>query len=715
MNESPLFNEHWFRIRELTPRIPADVSITRHVYRQKPQYVLHRQSTGAYHRLDASTFEIVDRLDGSTNIQELWEFALEHQGSDAPTQGELILLLSQLHEAELLIVNRRLNPEQLFQRGDRQSKLELRQRLLNPLFLRFRILDPDRLLSRLCPYFGFLFNRTTLVLVTILIIAALLSLAPHWDGFVKDVSELRHLSPSFALLFVLLYPCLKLLHELAHGLVLKRLDGEVHEFGLAVMVLMPIPYVDATAAAAIPDKKMRMLVGSIGILVELTIAAIATFVWIFSDGLIAEGALVLMLIGGLSSLLFNGNPLLKFDGYYVLSDAIEIPNLADRSKHYLRSLASKLVLGNDDPVLTCADRGEKIWLICYGIASSVYRVGLMLFIAFLISGKYFFFGVILSLWILVAMIFKPIFQFGGYLLAESDAHRWKAVTGTSVIVALLVVFLTVIPVPFSTTAEGVVWLPENAIIRMEHGCNITSVDTPPGQQVDIGDLLFTCEDPELPIKIRGLESELAQLEAENYGLNTRDKVKFKIIAGEITSKESELKLVRSIQKNQKVHAKLSGKFVAAGGADLTGQFIKHGDAVAYIIPELVRSLHIVLDQSASGFSQHGVEAISLKFIEKGTEHREYHSDIQRISPKASKIVPSQALTTAGGGKLLADPGGDGFSLMESVFAVELTMPDDAPELLVGGRVWVKFKHQSQPVIQRLAIQVQQTFLRRISA
>jgi len=713
VSESPLFSEHWYRIRDLTPKLANDVEIRRHVYRQQAQYVLHRKSTGSYFRLDGKSFELVGKFDGTMRVDELWELAIELQDTDAPTQAELIQLLAQLHEAELLVVNRRLNTEQLFKRGDQQSRSENRQRYLNPLYMRFRLFDPDNLLTSICPVFRLLFNRSALVIWVMLLLLALIRLAPHWGDLQREIAELGYFSPRYALIFLIVYPLLKMLHELAHGIALKRLGGEVHELGIALMVLLPIPYVDASATAALPDKRHRILVGAAGIMLELTVAALATMVWLSSDGLVHDIALILMLIGGLSTLMFNGNPLLKFDGYYMLADITEIPNLAQRSKQYLRALACKVLLRRSISPEQTPTPGERVWLVTYGILSSLYRFVLMLSIAYLLSGKFFFFGAALAIWVIFSLLVLPCWQFGHFLLNDAATNKLRAILIASATVAALASALVLIPLPLSTLAEGVVWLPERAIIRVANNCEVTRQEVVDGHDVQIGDTLFTCEDPDLPAQIRLLRAELRELEAERYGYQISRRVKRAMLQHKIDTVKSKLQRAEDIFSEQVVRAQNSGQLVLAGDVALEGRYLKQGSIAAFVIPVNGRTVHVPIDQDDIGIIKREVASIEMQFSEELPSRGVHQSAIVRQTPQANLEVISAALTTGGGGTLLADPAGNGRTLMEPVFNVELAWPESAPEVNVGSRVWVKFKHSSKPIFFRLLTKAQRAFLGRL--
>ena len=159
------------------------------------------------------------------------------------------------------------------------------------------------------------------------------------------------LTPKYLLMMWLFYPVIKSFHELGHGLAVKAWGGEVRETGVSILMLMPVPFVDASAASAFPEKHRRAAVGAAGMMVELFFAALATFVWLnVEDGFVRDIAFVLMVIGGVSTVLFNGNPLLRFDGYYVLSDLLDVPNLGPRSNAYVAYLAQRYLLKIENAV-----------------------------------------------------------------------------------------------------------------------------------------------------------------------------------------------------------------------------------------------------------------------------------------------------------------------------------------------------------------------------
>ena len=714
MSGDPLFSEHWYRVKDLKPRLASDVTVQRHVYRDVPSYVLHRKSTGAFHRVDTLTFELVGVLDGTVSVNDAWERAIEAQGSQAPSQTDLIGLLAQLHEAELLTVNRKLNAEQLFNRGDSSDRRDARQRYLNPLYLRFALLDPDRMLSACLPLARLMFSRYALVALLGLVVFALIQLAPNWSTLKFEIARFDFFSPENAALFFITYPLLKLVHELAHGLAVKRQGGEVHEMGIALMVLLPIPYVDASAAAVFADKRHRMTVGAAGIFAELGIASVAALIWIATPaGLLHDLALLLLLVGGLSTLLFNGNPLLKFDGYYVLADFLEVPNLAERSKKFVLDRLRAMMFGLSKREPAPVDAWERVWLISYGTLSTLYRIGLMIGIAFMLSGKFFFFGMALAVWIAVTVVGQPLLNFMRFLLTQPKSSQARVTTVTLTVTGILVVCIGFVPIPYNSLALGVVWLPENAIIRAASDCEITDVMVTPGAPVDIGDVLFRCTAPEVETRVRILQAQLDAVAAQRAGLEVTDRVKRDQLRNEMNSISAQLTRTQEQADQQLVVAPTTGRFIAADRRALAGRFLKQGVTAAYVVPPQARTVRVAVEQSDISDVDDALQRVEIRFSEQ--PGAPYATNVRHQTPQASYQVVSAALTSTGGGELPVDATGDGRTVLEPVFDLELVWPANAPIVNVGSHVRVKFVHQAKPLAERLTAEVRRAFLGRLEA
>ena len=371
------FSPSWYRVAELKPRLRSHAQLHRHEYRGRVWYILQDLAGGKSHRFSPAAWRFIGLMDGRLTVQELWDAVSRDSGDDAPTQDEVIRLLGQLHAADALICDVMPDSEELFRRFGKHERMKLKQRLWTPLAVRFPLFDPEQFLERSYPGVRFLFSWFGAVLWLAVVGTGAVMAASHWGDLTEGIVD-RALTPQNLVLLWFVYPLVKALHELGHGYAAKYAGGEVHEIGIMLLVLVPVPYVDVSSTWGVRDKRKRMLVGAAGIAVELFLGALAMFVWLNAEsGAVHAIAYNVMLISGVSTLLFNGNPLLKFDGYYVLSDAIEIPNLATRSNKYLGYLIQRYLFGLKNADSPAETRGERVWFVIYGIAAFLYRMFIM--------------------------------------------------------------------------------------------------------------------------------------------------------------------------------------------------------------------------------------------------------------------------------------------------------------------------------------------------
>src|SRR6185436_6627027 len=340
-----LFSASWYRVANVRPRLRSHAVIHRHLYRSQLWYVLQDRSSGRFHRFSPVANLVIGLMDGKRTLREIWDIACTRLGDDAPTQDEVINMLASLHRADVLQSDAHPDIRELHERNVAQERLKLKQYIQNPLALRFPLFDPDRLLTWLNPVTRHLFGWLGALFWILLVGWALVLVGAHWGELTKDITD-RVLAVENLLLMGLAFPVAKLIHEFGHGLAVKAKGGEVHEMGIMLLVLMPLPYVDASASIAFREKRERILVGAAGMLSELFLAALAMFVWVnVEPGLLRALAYNVMIVAGISTLVFNGNPLLRFDGYYIFSDLLEIPNLGQRANAYLGYVVKRHVLG----------------------------------------------------------------------------------------------------------------------------------------------------------------------------------------------------------------------------------------------------------------------------------------------------------------------------------------------------------------------------------
>ena len=711
-----LFSSSWYRVSALKPQIRSHARFHRHHYRGELWYVLQDPSSGRCHRLTPSAYQIVGLMNGERTAEEIWQLVTDRLGDDGPTQDEAIRLLGLLHFADVLRCDAPPDTVELFQRRQRRSDGEWWRRITNPLSVKIPLFDPDAFLERWLYLVKPLLTWPAAIAWCVLIASAAGVAATRWTELTQG-SSAELLDPRSLLLLWIAYPIVKAIHELGHAFTAKRWGGEVHEMGIMFLVLMPVPYVDASCASVYPDKWRRASVGAAGILVELALAALALLVWASVEpGVVRSLAYKVVWIGGVSALLFNGNPLLRFDGYYVLSDLIEIPNLAARSRQHLEGLTLRHIFGLDkvrDPVTA---PGEGGWFVGYGIAAFVYRLFVFVGIAIFVAGKFFIVGVLLALSALVMQIVVPLLRQINFVFTSPrlDEHRPRALAMTGGIVLAAAVLSLLVPLPSRTRAEGVVWPPEGAEVRAQAGGFVLRVLAPPDSVVEPGTPLVLTRDRSLEAHVAVLEAQLRELEARHHAERSRglDRVQAGITAGEIKTTKASLADAKQRIGEVVVRSPAHGVFVVSQPSDLAGRFVQHGELIGYVLGESIDTVRVVVPQADAALVRDRTENVEVRL--SSDIGRVLRAELRREVPGATNRLPSRALGSSGGGRFAVDPADpEGVQTLEPVFQLELKLSESPSIRQIGGRVYVRLDHGMEPLAAQAYRGVRRLFLRQL--
>jgi len=641
-------------------------------------------------------------MDGRHSLQALWDMALERWGDAAPSQTEVIRLLGQLYQQDLVRCDMSVDVQSLLERSERKAKLTRRQKFMSPLSIRIPVLDPDAFLERTQHLVQPLYSTAGFLMWATIVAFGLILAAMNWPELTGNLAD-RVFAPDNLVVMLVLYPIVKLFHELGHAYAVKRWGGEVHDIGVLFLVFMPVPYVDATAASAFRDKRKRMLVGAAGIMVELVFASVAMFVWTEAQpGLLRSVAFNVMLIGGVSTLFFNGNPLLRFDGYYVFSDALEIPNLAPRSTQFLGYLVQRYMLRSKTAELPVATAGEKRWFVVYGISAFVYRLFIMFTIVMFVAGQWYFIGVLLALWAVNAMLVMPLWRKAKFLFSSPvlKENRTQAVAiAGSALLGMILVF-AVLPFPSYTVAEGVVWVSESAEIRAAGDGVLSKIYQGSESEVTEGQALFKMDDPLLIARKRVLESRLSEINAKFQAQLREDPGQAQITRARYNTVASQLERVREQTLAQTIVSSHDGTLLISDPDSMAGRFFRQGDLLAYVVNFPVRKAIAVVPQDYIGQVRQKVERIELRLA--SAFEQVWPVTILREIPASTQQLPSSALGDQGGGRIKTDPSSqDATQAFDPFFQYELALPEGANARYIGERVYLRFYHGNET----LAVQV----------
>jgi len=710
--ERSLYSPSWYRIAHLKLRLRNHVNIHRQQYRGQLWYVLQDRSSGRFHRFSPAAHFVISLMDGQRSVQEIWDLACSQLGDDVLTQEDMIRLLGQLHMSDVLYGDVPPDLDEMSDRADKQRRRKLAMSFMNPLAVRIPVFDPDEFLGVTLPLVRPLFSWFGALLFIAVVGYAVVLAGAHWDALTHNLADRVLAAKSLLLLFVT-YPFVKALHELGHGYAVKRWGGEVHEIGVMFLVFMPVPYVDASAAAVYQNKWRRALVGAAGILVEAFLAALALFVWINAEeGLLRAFAFNVMLIGGVSTLLFNGNPLLRFDGYYVLGDLLEIPNLGQRSTRYLAYLIQRYLFGSQEVESPVTAPGEAPWMFCYAIASFIYRIFVVAAIVTFVAMKFFVIGVLIAIWSIVLMLGVPIAKQVWFLLTSPVLHRCRgrAYAVTAGAIAAVAAALMLVPLPYATVTEGIVWAPGEVAVHANAEGIMSEVLTKPNTIVAKGDPLLRMKDPLLDARVRILEARVRELQLRYADRDFSDLVEAKLVHEQLNHAQADLALARKRQQELTIYSQHDGRFILPHAADLPGRFIHKGEVLGYTARLDNPVVRVIVDEDVAELVRERVKEVEVRFADRMS--KTFPAIIDREIPALSDTLPSMALSTAGGGDIVIDPSDpEHLKVLANLLHLELKFESAQPVESLGGRVYVRFSHGAEPLASRLYRKVRQVFLR----
>lgn len=700
----PEVDEAWQNIAGLRLRPGRAVHFYQHRYRGRPWLIIADQQNENYFRCSAAAEHFLALLDGSRSIEQALHETRQTQSSNLQQQ-DIILLMANLKSAGLL------EDDTAQQAGNGKPRPKSgANRWQNPFAIKFPLFDPDRRLQQTAHWFRPLFSPFALIFWIALVVAGLATAALNWQGLAEH-SAARFADPQNLLWYWLLYPLVKGLHELGHAYATRLWGGAVREMGIMLLVLFPVPYVDSSAAHRFGSKNRRMVVCAAGIMVEVLLAAVALLVWANTDpGLVRDLAFDIVVIGGVSTLLFNANPLLRFDGYYLLSELIEIPNLGTRSDQYLGYLFKHYLLDMPDQRSPVTAPGEVKWLVVYGICARIYRVFISLFIALWVAGKFLVVGVLLALWAVFGQIVYPlarsIYRLLPLVLNANRMGRFSAV-----VAVFSIVFLSALlaPVTYSTYTEGVVSLPENAFIRAGADGLVTRVRVADGEPVEQGGVILQLENIELQARLASLVARLEETRARQQAVFLQDRSQADALKAKVSAIAADIKDVKKQLASLEVVSATTGVVSLSMASDLLGRYVNRGDVIGYVAGSDQASALVVIPQLAIDTVRQETNAIEVRLSSRPADT--FEAELLRELPQATDRLPNRILGSGAGGLMAVDARDEsGMQLLTNIFLVEIALPLDTPGNYLGQRIYVRFVHDDESLGNRLLRRLDQFLL-----
>jgi putative peptide zinc metalloprotease protein len=490
-----------------------------------------------YYRFKEQEHFLLQFMDGERTLDEAQKQYEQRFRPERLKLEDLEHFAQQLLVAGLAMNESPKAGKQLFDRRKKRKRSEWLQTLTNILYIKIPIFDPDRLLTRMLGYLWWIFTIPFLFASIGVMLGAILLVATHFDTFRAKLPSYHEFFRFETVIYLwVALGVVKVIHEFGHGLSCKAFGGEVHEMGALFLVFSPCLYCNVSDAWILPSKWKRIIISAAGIYVELIIAAIATFVWwnTPSQPFINNLSLSLMVVCSVSTVVFNANPLMRFDGYYVLADWLEIPNLRDRSNRFLKNVVLEHCLGVEVQPEGYMELGRKVLFITFAIVSYIYRwvitFAILVFMAtFLKPYKLEVLSYMLALAAIASMVGWPLYRLGKNLHRRGrlpDMKTARVVVSATIVVAVVLAFFLV-PLPVSRVREtALVQFKEEAglpVLLKESG-QLDKLLVREGDRVTEGQELAVFTNRDLERMLRSTETEYKIRADEHAALQQFDPI-----------------------------------------------------------------------------------------------------------------------------------------------------------------------------------------------
>jgi len=649
----PLLSADWYRVAFMRPRLREGVRVSRQSVRGETWYVLTDPVSGRHHRFNDIAYALIATCDGQRTLDEVWSGRVEAEGDRAPSQAEAIRVFSQAFGTNLFVGDVAPDAAAIV-KAQASAQRKRARAAINPLSFRVPLWDPDRFLEAHLDRVGWLFSTPALrvgaaliAMGVLLLLVNLAELAAHGQSHLDN--------GRMWLAMWIVYPLIKALHEAAHAFAVKRFGGEVHEVGITLLMLTPVPYVDASASVAFGNKRKRASVALAGIFVEVVLASIALGLWLLLEpGLARDVAFAVVVIGGVSTLLVNGNPLMRFDGYYALCDLFELPNLAQRSAQYWRYLLARRLLGLAQVRFGGHARGERAWLLAYAPLSWAWRAVLLILLTVTLASVHAAFGLAalaLALWWLLG---QPLLRALRWIATSGEAagHRARSALLASAAVAALGLLAFALPLPQRSHAPGVVWLPDDAMVRAGSDGFVEALLVSDGDVVEAGTPIARLSNDPLRADLARVQSQLERARVERASRFESDAMRTKAAEDEIARLAAASEQLQQRVDQLLLRAGVAGRVVIDPKRQALGAHLAQGDLLGHVLPgdaPLVRAL-VRNEDVALVRERPGTISVTLAH---GTG-RPWPAALEAAVPQASAALPTAALGEPAGGSIAVD-------------------------------------------------------------
>jgi len=637
------------------PRVRSDLEFSFDQRRGVPVYVIEDIANRGYFQVGLAEYQFLRKLDGTRTVGEVLALNAQKLGAQAISERDALTLMRWLVDHDLLETQSANQAQRRYTHGQERKKKKPGAWTQHLLFLKLPAGNPDRFLGALVPWLGWLFSPGFMALALCLMIYSGYQVASDWHAFRGGVRQV--VLPGNWLMLILVFVSLKVVHELGHGISTKRFGGVVPEWGIQLLVFItPLTYVDATASWRFSQRWQRLMVAAAGMYIEFLVAAFAVLIWARTGSGVANTlAYQVVFAATMITVLFNANPLMRFDGYYILSDLLQIPNLGAKGQAVVKWIAKRYLLGMKD-VRFPAQARQQPWAIgTYGVLALMWRVviwvGIMIIASLLARGA----GIVIVALVISMLVVNGSIQLVKFIRTGSGGPRPRLVpvmTRVGVVLAVIGGLMYFVQVRPSASVAAVVDFPDKAVVRIELPGFVESLNCERGQHVESGTRLAKLTNPEQEARLETLAADIAisELRARQY-LDT----------DQIGAYQAELQGLKALQEKRDVMqqmvdsltvvAPVAGTVIARDMDSLPGRYLNAGEVIFTILPDEPPQLVLSANQdSILTLEQSGGTTREFRVRFNGRS-KTMLAKIERIETRATAAVPHISLASVAGGPL----------------------------------------------------------------
>jgi len=687
------------RRKQVRLRLRRDLVIEAQKYEGRTYHVVKDPVSLRYYRLKDNEYFLLQFLDGKHTLEEAQKEYEARYRPDRLKLEDVEAFAQQLINAGLAQNESPRAGKQLYEQRKKRRRSEWMQTLTNILYIKIPIFDPDWLLKRMLRWLGWIFTFWFFALSVGLMLAAAFLVATHFETFRSKLPE-QHMFFRFqtiAYMWVAL-GVVKVIHEFGHGLSCKTFGGEVHEMGMLFLVLTPALYCDVTDSWLLPSKWKRIWISAAGIYVECFLASIATFVWWNTEqGLWNSLSMATMFICSVNTIMFNANPLLRYDGYYVMSDYLEIPNLRTKSTQFFSYLFQEYVLGLEVPVQSYMPRSRRTLFVVYAIASYLYRWVVTFSILYFLSQwlrpyKLQSISYMIAGASIVPLLGMPLYQGIKFIRQPGRMRKVKkvrAATFAAVTVAVVTGIL-LIPTPLRVQGTLVLSPAKPAEIYAAVPGRLVTLNVEDGDMVKAGTILATLSNPEKQLELEQLQEQQKGSYTKAIWFGTSDDLNSRAQSQKFLALQAQLEEPISKISDQiamlTLVAPRDGQVIGAPDRSTIGQYLKPGKPIMEVGDPDKLEAHMILDQSdidlINSRDSNNPPTAWLKVY--GISETTFKSYVSETSRRNQEDVQA-ALTNDAGGEIAAKQDKTTGKLKPITPVYEVIIPlDNAEHLLQPG-------------------------------